>query len=186
MASCFDDMNLENVNHCPNDEVSAGVTTKMLYAAEPHIETLTLPTVTNASKYIDRITIPTTGIVPATGKGFKEMDLLVDMNEITATLVGSKGNKKLKTDLDAYIPGFRGKVIGFVQAHRNTPLIIALKDSSGQTWIIGDKLNPAYIDTAEGKTGKTYEENSGVTIKITSNAVPRLYNGTLTVIADTP
>lgn len=186
MSDCFDDMYLENVNHCPNIETAAGVSTKMHYAPEPHIDTLTLPVITNASTYLERITIPTTGLVPATGKGFKEADLLVDMNEITATYVGSKGNKKMKTDLDGYMPGFRPQIIGFLHAHKNTPMILSIKDSSGQNWIIGDKINPAYIDTAEAKTGKTFEENSGVTIKITSNAPPRLYNGTLTVIADTP
>lgn len=184
MSNCFTNIFLENVNHCPNNETAAGVSTKMHYAVEPHIATLTLPAITDASTYEQRITIPATGIVPVTGKGFKELDILMDMNEITATYVGSKGNKKVKTDIDAYIPGFRGKVIGFMQAHRNTPLILSIKDSTGQNWIIGDKINPAYIDTAEAKTGKNPEENSGVTIKITSNAAPRMYNGTITVIAD--
>lgn len=184
MANCFDDINLENVNHCPNNETAAGLSTKFHYAPEPHIATLTLPTITAATTYEERITIPTTGLVPVTEKGFKEADILVDMNEITAAYVGSKGNKKMKTDLDAYMPGFRGQVIGFLDAHKNTPMILAVKDSTGQNWIIGDKINPAYIDTAEAKTGKTFEENSGVTIKITSNAPPRMYNGTITVIAD--
>lgn len=181
---CFKDMHLENVNHCPNKETAAGLARKMHYAPEPHITTLTLPSISNATTYEERITIPETGLVPETGKGFKEADVLVDMNEITATYVGSKGNKKMKTDLDAYMPGFRGQIIGFLDAHKNTPLILSIADSTGQNWIIGDKINPAYIDTAEAKTGKTFEENSGVTIKITSNAPPRMYNGTITVIAD--
>ncbi len=186
MPDCFDNIHTESVNNCPNNEITAGISTKMHYALEPHIETLTLPTITNTSTYEERITIPTTGLVPATGKGFKEVDILLDMNEITTSLVGKKGNKKSKTDLDCYIPGFKGKVIGFVHTLKNVPLIISIKDSAGQNWIIGDKINPAYIDTAEAKTGKTVEEDSGVTIKITSNAIPRMYNGTITVIADTP
>ncbi|WP_185210625.1 hypothetical protein [Elizabethkingia meningoseptica] len=185
MANCFDNIRVENVNHCPNDEITAGLSTKLNYAPEPDVETLTLPTITDALSYEERITISNTGLVTKTGKGFKQIDILVDENELTASFVGNKGNKKMKTDLDAFIPGFKGKVIGFLQTHKNTPLILNIKDSTGQGWVIGDKINPAFIDTAEVKTGKKFDDNSGATIKITSNSPIRMYNGPITITPDT-
>jgi len=182
--SCFDDINLENVNHCPNDETVAGLATKLNYIPEGQVETLTLPTVTDASTYEERVTIAPTGLVPVTGKGFKEIDILVDQNELKTEMVGTKGNMKLRTQIEAFIPGFKAKVVGFLQTHKNTPMIFSIVDSTGTRWVIGDKNNPAFIESAPGTTGKTFEDNSGMTVTITANCPPRKYAGTITLLAD--
>lgn len=186
LDDCFKGVHLENVNHCPNDDTGAGLSTHLLYIPAAHMETFTMPPKTNASTYEERITIPTTGLTAATGKGWKKIDLLVDENELTNALVGNKGNKKLKVDLDVFIPGTRKKTVGFQDAHKNTPMIYAIKDSTGQTWIIGNKINPAFFETSENKTGKTFENNSGITGKISANASMLAYDGDLVVLSDTP
>ena len=182
---CFKDINIENVNSCPNDETVAGLATKLYYIPEAHIATFTKPPKTNTTSYEGRITIPTTGLVPVTGKGWKKIDLLVEENELGNLTVGNKGNKKSKSELDVFIKGFKKQLVGFQNAHLNTPMIYGIPDSTGQMWIIGNKENPAFFDTSEIKTGKKPEDNSGLTGKISANATVLAYDGEMTLLPDT-
>lgn len=84
----------------------------------------------------------------------EKIDLLVEENELGNLTVGNKGNKKAKSELDVFIKGFKKQLLGFQNAHLNTPMIYGIPDSTGQMWIIGNKENPAFFETSEIKSGK--------------------------------
>ena len=58
-------------------------------------------------------------------------------------------------------------------------MIFVVPDAQGTLWVIGTKINPAYMDTAEATTGKKAEDDSGITLKIITNSKPYKYAGTI-------
>lgn len=178
----FEDIHLENLGYCPNEETVGGVKTEVAYMPMAQLETFTKPTVTNESTYTERLTIPEAGLVPKTGKGFKVIEMMVDENELKNALVGNKGNKKPQASFDALIPNFTPKNLGFIDTHKNTPLLLVITDSTGRKWVMPD----SYINTAEGTSGKAYEDNSGITITVTANSKIYTYDGEIEILADVP
>lgn len=181
--NCFDDQPHENMDNCPNEETSGGLATTLFQIPCAFVETFTLPTL---KTYEGRLVIPALGIVPKTGKGWKSIDVLVDENELKAMLVGNKGNKKSTSEVSLYIPGFKNKSLGFIDANKNTPSIYAIPDANGVIWIVGTKLLGGFIDTAEGSSGKVIADNSGVAATIKSNAKLYSYAGEILVTPDVP
>lgn len=180
---CFDGTPHENIDNCPNEEISGGLSTKLFYLPVAFVETFTLPTDTTLS---GRLKLAANSIVPKTGKGWKSIDIMVEENELKAPLVGNKGNKKLTSQVEFYIPGFKTKNLGFVDAYKNTPTIYAIPDANGVFWVVGTLLHGGYIDTSEATTGKKMEDNSGVPVTVKSNAKLYALTGEITVTPDTP
>ncbi len=177
--SCFDGIPHENIEHCPNDELQAGLTTKLYYVPCHFIKTFAMPT--PGADLESRVKVGTGGIVLNTGKKWAEIDIQVEQNELKPTLIGNKGNKKFKTELDFTIPGMKGKGLGYMDAYKNVPCVYAIKDANGALFVIGNKDVGAYIDTAEGTSGKTVEDNSGITCKIAANTKTLLYDGEISL-----
>jgi hypothetical protein len=182
MGNCFENTPHENLDFCPNEEVNGGLSTRLHYIPVAFLESFTGPLAT-ATKLEERLKMPATGLVPKSGKGFKGIDILINENEVKSNLVGNTGNKKNKSELDIFIPGFREKALAFVDANKNTPMIFVVLDANGKKWVIGNKTNPAYIESADATTGKKNEDNSGVTCKITTNSKLLVYPGD---IVETP
>lgn len=177
MANCFDNAPHEALDFCPNEEVPGGVSTRLFYAPAEFFDKFVQPAQTG--DYATRITIPAANIALKTGKGWKGIDVMVDENELKSALVGNRGNKKAKAELELYIPGFRDKSVGFVDVYKNVPTIYAVVDANGVAWIVGTKLNPAFIESADGTTGKKYEDNSGIAVKISANTKLFKYAGSI-------
>jgi len=182
MGNCFDGVPHENIDFCPNDEIASGISVRAQYIPVEFVETFKLPPKTGT--YAQQITVAAAGIVLKKEKGWKGIDLLVDENELKTTFVGNRGNKKEQLEFDAFIPGFRPKVLGFLRKYKNAPLLFNIQDNEARNWLIGTKLTPAYFDSSEATTGKKYEDNSGVTIKIMANTGLYLYAGEVKELAD--
>lgn len=181
MANCFDDAYIETVNHCPNDTTVGGTAADLFYIPAAHIETYTEPTVTATSTYAERMTLA--ALTPKTGKGFKRLSAMIEENELGNVFVGNKGNKKAKAEIDCMLPNFKPENIGFTVLHKNTPMVYAIKDSAGQFWVIGSPDAPAYFETADAKSGKKYEDNSGITMKISANCQLWAFDGAITELS---
>ena len=178
----FENVPTQNLNYCPNNDTVGGVKLVLYYIPMAQVN-VTLPVVTNQSTYAERITIPAAGITPiAVDKGFKKIVILKDEGELKPSLVGADGNKKMKTDFDCLIPDFVVDNIGFVDTHKNTPLLLVVPDSTGKLWAVPD----AMFSKADGTTGKKYEDNSGVSGTFSANTKPYYYAGTITVTPDAP
>lgn len=178
MANCFENTQHESIDFCPNEEISAGISTRMFYAPAEFLEKCELPDGTGA--YDTRITIADSNLTLKSTKNWKGIDIQMDEGELKNSLVGNIGNKKNKAELEIKIPGFRPKVIGFVDTYKNVPMVFVVPDASGVFWVVGTKINPAYMESADGTTGKKTEDDSGVTVKITANTKLYKYAGTIT------
>lgn len=178
MANCFQNTPHESVDYCPNEEISAGISTRMFYAPAEFLEKCVLPEATGA--YDTRITITDGNLTLKSEKNWKGIDIQMDEGELKTTMVGNIGNKKPKVELELKIPAFRTKVLGFVDTFKNVPMVVVVVDASGVFWVVGTKVNPAYMETADGTTGKKAEDDSGVTVKITANSKLYKYAGTIT------
>ena len=144
--NCFDNVPHESLDACPNDEVSGGISTRILYAPKAFVDKCVLP---------------------------------ANTGELKITLVGNAGNKKAKTELEFKIARFSDVTLDFINRYKNVPMIFVVPDAQGTLWVIGTKINPAYMDTAEATTGKKAEDDSGITIKIITNSKPYKYAGTI-------
>lgn len=177
--SCFDSIPHENLEHCPNDEITSGIATRLYYVPIAFVKTMTLPTA--GGTYESRVKIPDSGIVLNTGKSWKAIDILRDEGELKSMLLGNTGNKKSKGELEFIIPGFRADALGFIDAYKNAPCLYAVRDQNGNFFVLGNKNVGAYIDSAEGTSGKKIEDNSGITAKISANTKVYTYAGEISL-----
>ena len=178
----FETVRTENMGYCPNDDVVGGVKADVAYIPMAQLQTVTKPVVTETTSYADSITILPTGLVPATGKGFKKTTLVIDENELKSNLVGNKGNLKDQAQFDGMLPNFIPRNIGFIKRHKNTPMCYVITDSTGQKWVILE----AYMTKADATTAKKYEESAGTAFNVTANSCLYAYNGPITYLADEP
>lgn len=177
--TCFDNTAHENLEYCPNEEINAGISTKLYYTPTAFIKTMAKPTISNT--YASRVEIPTGGITFNTGKAFKCIDIQVDEGELKPMLIGNTGNKKIKTELEFLIPGLRTEVLGWVDTYKNTPCIFVVQDANGKLFVIGNKDFGARIESAEGTSGKKIEDDSGFRVKISSIIKPCIYKGEISL-----
>lgn len=185
LDECIEKILMQNLTSCGDGEEVAGLATTLYYIPKDHMGTFTKPPKVPKS-YEEAATIPSAGLVPLTGKGWKKIDVLVDKNKLTNLFVGTKGNMKIKVDLDIFVKGFKKKTVGFQIVHVNTPMIYAIPDSTGQLWIIGNKENGAYFVSSENTSGDTGESDSGITGKLSANTTVYAYDGDITLLPDAP
>lgn len=178
----FETVRTENMGYCPNEEVVGGVKAEVAYIPMAQLQTITKPTVTETTSYEDSVKIPTTGLVPVTGKGFKKMTCTIDENELKSNLVGNKGNLKEQAQFDGMLPNFTGRNAGFIKRHKNTPMCYVITDSTGKKWVTLD----SYMTKADATTAKKYEEASGTAFNVTANGPLYSYDGAITYLADEP
>jgi hypothetical protein len=112
-------------------------------------------------------------------KGFGTINIMPDSGEVKVDLVGNKGNKKTKSSFMFSVAGNNKKTLGFMRTHKNTPMLFCVTERDGQTRLVGDKFNPAYIVEAPGTTGKGGEDDKMVAFTIESFCVPIVYSGAI-------
>lgn len=179
MSDCsFASVHTENIGYCPNEEIVGGIKAKAWYIPMAQLETVTKPVMTVDMTFEESVTL--TALTPASGKGFKKIDLIIDENEAKSNLVGNKGNLKDQAQLDALIPGFKKKNVGFVKRHKNVPMCWVIEDSTGQKWVFLE----AYMTKADATSAKSYGENSGTAINILANAHLWAFDGSIVETAD--
>lgn len=176
--NCFENIPLEDINICPNEELQAGLAPEVYFLPKPFLKTITIPDLDANSSYEDMGTI-TADIEPIVGKGFVKLDLQIDLNSASTALVGNRGNKKDQTTLTIFVPGTKAAVLGFKRLYKNIPGIFIVRDLNGRKFVIGTDLAPAYIDNLEVSTGTSPEDNNGGTGTIISNANMFEYTGNI-------
>lgn len=174
MENCFENFEIEDITICPQEEINSGLVTKLDYIVDEHIKTEA--TASEEIDYEGSVTL-TGDIEPVTGKGFKTLGIQVDLGSLAAATIGNKGNKKIQTTIEVYLPGVKAKTIGFMNAVKNLGFVILVKDKNGTQWQIGTKDIPARFETQEANTGKVIEDNNGTNLVIVADTYPRVYTG---------
>lgn len=175
----FEGINIEDINFCPDQMNASGIRTRLYYAPDHYFMKIKLPG--NAPGYSDTVTIPS-GEIEFKGGGWSYIDVLIDENELRNSLSGGQQRKRSKSEIEMYIVGLRAEVLGFIEKHKNTPLIFGIEDSNHQSWIIGNLRNRAFFDVADVSSARKYEDNSGAAIKIICNSPIFLYTGSITQV----
>lgn len=163
----FEGVSIEDIIHCPDTEYSAGISAKLLYAPASFFRVVELPNEEDAD-YESILKIPTDGIEFNKGCGWGQIEVLIDENELRTTLDGALQRKKTKSSLDFYVRGFVSKNLGFIQKHKNTPFVFGIITPEHQ-FLLGNLRNRAFFESAELSSGKKYEDNAGLSVKISAN-----------------
>lgn len=175
--SCFEEFATEDISLCPQNEIQAGIAEEIYYIPVEHVASE--GEMSTGKTFADSVT-RTGDIVPIAGKGFKKLKLQVDLNGLKSSLVGNKGNKKTQTTLEAFLPGVRAVTLGFQKQMKNVGVILLVPDLNGQLYQVGTKLASARFDNIDADTGKTLEDNNGITLTVVSNSSPIVYEGKIT------
>lgn len=177
--SCFDDLPVEDLDACINNEVQAGISeVGVRYAIHPQILNFPMPKNYGEVGYTYETAVAvTTDITFQAGKGFGKIVVMPDTGEVMCDLVGNKGNKKTKSAFAFAVSGNDKKTLGFMRTHKNTPMLFLVPERDGQKRLVGDKFNAAYIVEGKSTTGKGGEDDKLVNFTIESFCVPIVYSG---------
>lgn len=169
----------EDILVCPTAESIPGIKTRLYYAPESSFYKFELPD--HQETYEDYLMVSPDAIMFKSGN-WNVADVLIDESELQSTITGNLQRKKTKISFSFFLLGFRTKVLGFVEKCKNNPMIFGVEDLSGRVWLVGNLRNRAFIESAEGTTGRKYEDNSGVSVKVTSNSQLYCYEGSAQMI----
>lgn len=178
---CFENIATEDLDHCINSEVQAGVSeVGVFYAVHGDIASFPMPIGFDDPVFTyEKAVEVATPITFNAGKGFGKIVIQSDTGEVLLEAPGNKGNKKLKSVFPFYVAGNNKKLLGFIRTRLNTPMLFCVTERNGQKRLIGDKFNPAYISEVKGSTGKGGEDDKGIQFSIESFCVPIVYESTI-------
>lgn len=183
MANCFDDVPLEDLTLCVNDEIAAGTSETEVYAAvSEHIDNFpSLPALGTSATPLENLAKITADITFTGTKGFFKLQAQTETGEVKDELVGNKGNKKVKSMYDFFLTGTSPRNSGFIRQYKNMPMIFVVKEKTGRLRVIGSKDIPVYMDEGAGTTGKGPEDDSGwqLSVSATSGSPAPVYEGNL-------
>jgi hypothetical protein len=120
-------------------------------------------------------------------KGFIEVFLAPEKNQLSAKSSGDTGFKKLDKELSLYFPGSYAQLHEWVGSMLNTPVIALIQDSNcvANMWYqIGNACNYAYL-SADFSTDTTKGTAKGYNLTLTHTAKKiMLYEGVITRLSD--
>lgn len=189
MANCFDDIPLEDLTLCVNEELVAGTSETQVFAAiADHIDAFpslpalggdpTTTTLASLATITDDVTFVAT-------KGFFKLQAQTETGEVKDEIVGNKGNKKVKSMYEFFLPNTSKRNIGFIRQYMNVPLVFIVTEKTGRKRLIGSKLNPVYMEEGSGTTGKGPEDDNGwqISVSTTSSSPAPVYEGNVAMHA---
>jgi hypothetical protein len=93
--------------------------------------------------------------------------------------------KSFRHTFEFYKPGADEDSLAFLSLAKNENLVFVVKDKDGKFRIIGSEGIPAKMESSEGGTGQTGEDDKGDTITFASEGAnpPYFYEGSVPVAA---
>ena len=182
----FNGVSIENINFCPEVDYTSGLKAKLYYAPDSFFKKIELPS--GDLDFQNHLIISLLDIEFQEDCGWSSIDILIDENELKASLNGQTKRKKTKSQLDIFILGFIPKVLGFIEKMKNEDLVFLISLSDGTSVLLGNLLNRANFSGAETTSGKKYEDNSGAAISLSCNSPIYFFSENLiiTPIESTP
>ena len=167
MADCNDAIPLENVDYCPTDELTPGVSEVGVYvAAVSDFVTIEKPADLKTGLTLEDIATIKAAHVFKAGRGFHKVQLSPDSGKVESTNVGEKGFLNLENSFTGMVQGTGPKVAGWVRKYKNIPLIVVVKEKSGNIKQIGSDLSGAYVSEINATSGAAAGDKKGTTVKI--------------------
>lgn len=147
-----------------------------------HADVLNWPTKPLNPSTLEANAVLTGELVMKTGKRLFSLYITDDTGEFSIEPVGEIDGKSFVEHLTLFSPGLQKKLLGFMNAAKNENLVFIVKDSDGQTYIMGDSLRPAvYAGAPDGfGTGKETAARKGISMEFTyKTANIYVYTGTI-------
>lgn len=168
---------IDDIFHCYNASYHSGIRTQLYYAPSEFFSEIKLPG--NSGNFHDALKVNEDDIQFKGSLGWSYIDILIDENELKSVWDGGVQQKKSKSKINFFVLGYTPTVLGFVERLKNIPLVFAIRDNNETYWLLGNLRNRAFLESAEGSTGKKYEENSGISVNITANTQMYYYRGNI-------
>ena len=147
-----------------------------------HSDVLSWPTKPVAPLTLEANAALTGELVMKGGKRLFSLYITDDTGEFKIEPVGETDGKSFVEHLSFFHPGLQKKLLGFMNAAKNESLVLIVKDSDGQTYLMGDNLRPAvFAGSPDGfGTGKTTAALKGLSMEFTyKTANVYVYTGTI-------
>lgn len=147
-----------------------------------HSDVLTWPTKPQNPITLEESATLTGELVMKAGKRLFSLYITDDTGEFTIEPVGEIDGKSFVEHLSFFHPGLQKKIAGFINAAKNENLVFIVKDSDGQTYLMGDSLRPAVFAGAPDGfgTGKETAARKGISMEFTyKTANLYIYTGTV-------
>ncbi len=147
-----------------------------------HADVLTWPTKPVSPATLEANAVLTGELVMKPGKRLFRLYITDDTGEFMIEPVGEIDGKSFVEHLTLFSPGLQKTLLGFMNAAKNENLVFIVKDSDGQTYIMGDSLRPAvYAGAPDGfGTGKETAARKGISMEFTyKTANVYVYTGTI-------
>ncbi|MGB0867959.1 MAG: hypothetical protein ACPGSD_00055 [Flavobacteriales bacterium] len=117
-----------------------------------------------------------------TGKGWSEMDIMVETGEPKSEGVGPKGQRRQKSMFDFMVEGDNASVLGAQRLIEGVPMIYLVKHKGGDLFLVGDMCNPAYATASNFTGGKGHEDTTGCTFTVEATRKLGVYTGVITEV----
>ncbi|WP_283640110.1 hypothetical protein [Mesonia mobilis] len=182
MADCTDAIPLENLDYCPNTELAPGVSEVGVYvAAVADFDTIEKPADLTAGTDLENIATIDAAHVFKLDRGFFKVYINPDSGLVETAHGGEKGSISFNNSFTGTLQGTGAKTAGFLRKYKNMPLIIMVKERSGNTKQIGSELSPAYLIEVTGTSGQAAGDSKNTIVKFqdTQNYPAPEYAGTI-------
>lgn len=173
------DLLLEDLPYCPADKAVGGISTRIWYAPVEYFGKINIPAV---GSFEDRIILNQKDISLYGGKKLKYIDAFIDQNALSQKPINGPRKWKMTSELSISVLELNARNLGFVDAIKNTALVLFIVDANGRIWVLGNKINPAYLSSFEGNSGKKYEDDSLMNLNFTANTKLYQYGADLSAI----
>jgi|GEM_PF-552605 hypothetical protein len=107
------------------------------------------------------------------GKSFKRLYVTLETGELKYSLIGVRDGKGFQNSMEISYPKNDALILGFIASVANRRLVFIAIEQNGTAKVLGTKQFPAQIDTAEGGSGKLFEDpNAAVKTFISKSPIP--------------
>lgn len=178
IIKCFDYIDIPRFSEGDN---MGGTGTKFYFALAEDVDVWpTLPTWAAAAT-LDELQVLTGLLTMKTSKNFFTGYMTQDTGQITSADQGEVDGVSQKHTFKFFHPKMAAKLLGFIRATNNKPMVFVVPDANGTYFMIGSEQFPAMKDpsgesgSAEGTAGR-----SGATLNFTSYG-----NGPVPILPDT-
>lgn len=182
MPNCVDPIPLENIDFCPTQETAPGISEVGVYVAPvTDFETIEKPLELDAGTDLESVATISGAHTFKTDKGFFKVYINPDTGLVETAHGGEKGNISFNNSITGTLQGTGPLVAGFLRKYKNMPLIIIVKERSGNVKQIGSELSPAYLIEVTGTSGQKVGDNKNTIVKFqdTQNYPAPEYAGTI-------
>lgn len=167
MSECIDGIALENLDYCPTDEITPGVSETGVFAAMiSEFDTIAKPKDLKEGATLEEIATIAEAHTFKEGKGFHKIQLIPDTGLVETETVGEKGMKSFANSFSGEVRGTGAKNAGWLRKYRNVPMIFIVREKDGNVKQIGSELSPAYVTDPALSSGQSSEDKKMTEIKI--------------------